>query len=490
MKTDIVIVGAGIIGCSIAYELAKYDISITVIEKSSYVASGSTKANSAMLHEGLSTKPNTLREKFVKNGKFELEKVMNLLNVPYKKEAGLITVAFNEDELSKLEKQAIQAKEIGLDGNILTKEELLAMEPNINPAIIGGFYSKSVGIIAPYELCIAMAENAALNGVNFLFNSEVIGFEKKDRRITKVITNKGEIETDFVFDAAGINSDVVAKMVDNYDFSVTPRKGEYFLYDKEYGNMFSHVISVLGNSQSKGMIIVPTIHGNLLAGSSATMIDDKNDLATTEDMLNTIYDDAISKICPKLDRRKGVITTFSGLRAVANTEDYIIERGKTIDNFICLVGIQSPGLSSCINIANYSINMCRETKVIRNWNLKSNYKSTNNNKKKIVEMASEEANELIRKNPAYGEIVCRCELVTKGEIIDAIHNVIPAVTVDAIKRKLRCGMGRCQGGFCLQRIIKIIHDETGIPMEEIVKDSSCSNYLVSDNRKEALNEEI
>lgn len=490
MKTDIVIIGAGIIGCSIAYELAKYDIDVTVLEKSSYVASGSTKANSAMLHEGLSTKPNTLRERFVKNGRQELEKVMELLDVPYKKEAGLITIAFNDDELNQLKKQAIQAKESGLDGNILSKDEILSLEPNINPEIIGGFYSKSVGIIAPYELCIAMAENAAKNGVKFIFNSEVIQICKENELITKVITNNQEFETKFVFDAAGINSDIVAKMVDNYDFYVKPRKGEYYLYDKDYGNMFSHVISVLGNSQSKGMIIVPTIHGNLLAGSSAMMIDDKNDFSTSEDTLNAIYQDATSKICPKLDRKKGVITTFAGLRAVSNTEDFIIESGKTVKNFVCLVGIQSPGLSSCINIAKYAIDICKNTNIFSNWKLKKDYIATNKKRKRIVEMSPEEANKLIFENPNYGEIVCRCELITKGEIIDAIHSDIPAITVDAIKRKLRCGMGRCQGGFCLQRILKIIHEETSISMTDIKKDINNSNYLMVENRNEVPNEKL
>lgn len=476
MDTDILILGAGAVGCAMAYRLARFQGSVTVAEQTYYVAGGATKANSAMLHSGLSTKPGSMRAQLVKGARAKVLEVCRELCVPVTEDSGLLTVAFDEGEHARLLPLLEDARRLGLHGALLSRAETLALEPQLNPALHSAFYSRDLSVVSPYELTIAMAENAALNGVEFLFYHRVTALRREGDRLLAEFENGTVLSARTVVNACGIHADTVAALLEDPGFTQHPRKGEYFLYDKNVGVALRHVVSVLGDEKSKGMVLVPTPHGNLLAGSSAADAEDREDTATTGETLEQIYRTAVSRLCPALPRYGKVITTFAGNRSVADTGDFVIKAAEHAPNFITAGGIQSPGLTCCLNIADYILERFRAA--FAPLTLKTQYRSDRPGPQPVRDLNEAAANRLIATEPAYGEIVCRCEQVTKGEILDAIHGPIPCHTVDALKRKLRVGMGRCQGGFCLQRVLFILAQELGVPPGEVVKDLPGSAYAL------------
>lgn len=489
MKTDILIIGGGVVGSSIAHQLAKYNLDITLVEKASDVCMGSSKANSAMIHSGFNIDGEKLKGQLALESNRMIKTLCEELEVALVKPFGSITVGFDESDLEKMKKTFENGTKNGIQGmKILNQEELHEMEPNLNPEAKYGLFEPETGIINPFEFTVALAENAVLNGAKVLLNTEVLDVIVKNKTVFGVKTNKGDIEAKVIINAAGLYADKIASMVENIDFVITPRKGQYFIYDKKWGKLLNHTIYTSPTKVSKGLIVNPTIHGNIIAGSNAEEIDDKADLATTAEGLNEIYRNAVSHLFPALPRIGDVITAFSGLRAASDNEDFIIEHAKTVKGFINVAGIQSPGLTSAPAIAKMVEGLVKELNYDLNFSPKENYITGRKAPVILAELSYEERSAYIEKNPDFGEIICRCESISKGEIIEAIHRPIPAMDMDSIKRRVRAGMGRCQGGFCGPKVLDIISKELNISPLEVTLKGEKSFVLVSRNKELPLEE--
>ncbi len=487
MKTDVLIIGGGVIGTAIAHQLAKYNLDIVLVEKESDICMGASKANSSMIHDGYNVDVNKLKGKLVLKANPYFEKLCSDLYVQYTKKLGSIVVGFEDEDMKVMKEQLENGNKNGIKGlKIIGRDELLELEPYINPKVKFGLLNPNTGIINPFELTIALAENAVINGVKVLLNTEVQDIIIKDKKVEEVKTSRGVFETKVVINAAGLYADKIASMVEDIDFEIKPRKGQYFLYDKKWNYLVKHAIYSAPSKISKGMIILPTTEGNILGGSNAQTIDDKENLATTYEGFEEIYNNTIHHIFPNLPRMGDVITTFSGLRAAATSEDFIIGYAKTIKGFINVAGIQSPGLSSSPAIASMVEDLVRGLDYDLDFTEKKNYRKDRPKPIILRDLPYEERSELIKKNPDYGTIICRCETVSKGEIIDAIHRPIPAASIDAIKRRTRAGMGRCQGGFCGPRVLNILSRELDISPLEVTKKGKGSYVLISKSKELSL----
>lgn len=484
MKTDVVIIGGGVVGCAIARELSRYKLDITLVEKEVDVAAGTSKANSGIIHSGYNAAPDTLKKDMNIKANPLFDKLCKDLNVPFKR-IGSLVIGFNDDDLKVIKEEKERGEKYGIAGlKILNKSQLQKMEPHINRNAKFALYAPDAGIISPHELTIALADNAVINGTRVLLETEVTNIITEEGRIKGVVTDSNHheiIETELVINAAGLFADEIAGMV-NENIKIKPRKGEYHLYDKQYGQMVNHVLFPTPSPTSKGILITPTVHDNLLIGPNANEINNKQDVSTTEPGFQEIAAGA-NKLLPGLPG-KGVITSFAGLRAAAQTEDFIIDWSEEVTGLINAAGIQSPGLTSSPAIA------VKVIELIEDYCQQNNTFSllTKNNFQPALpyypcfqdyEGREEKWQKFIEKNSDYGEMICRCESVTKGEIIDAINRPVPAVTVDAVKRRTRAGMGRCQGGFCGPRVVNILAQELNISPMKVTKNGANSNILLA-----------
>ncbi|EFV01565.1 FAD dependent oxidoreductase [Pseudoramibacter alactolyticus ATCC 23263] len=489
MKTDILIIGAGVIGSAVARKLSQYDLDITLVEKQSDVCMGTSKANSSMIHSGYNVDGSKLKGQMcLKSDTKVYDKFCKELNVDFR-HTGSVFAGFEESHLKTMKEEVDNAKKNGLEGvRIVDHDEMMQLEPNINPDVKFGLFDPNTGTINPFEWTMALAENAAMNGVKVLLNAGVTNIHTANGKIARVDTEVGTFESRIVINCAGLYSDKIAAMVEDIDFYVHPRKGEYFLYDKKWGGYVNHCIYSPPTPVSKGMIIVPTTEGNLLCGSNAVEIDDKTDFSTTQEGLDDIYARDIHKLFPALPRVGDVITAFAGLRPASSTEDFIIGHAKSVPTMINLVGIQSPGLSSAPAVADMVDDIVHEVSGYAGLILKEKPDWNPIRPKPIVlrDFSKEERSELIKQNPDYGKIICRCETISKGEILDAIRRLIPARNIDAIKRRTRAGMGRCQGGFCGPRVVNILNEELGIDPLDVTKRGGRSNILLDKTKDLSL----
>lgn len=475
---DVVIIGAGIVGTSTARELSKYDLKVLLLDKDIDVANGTTKANSAIVHAGYDALPGTLKAELNVSGNSMFEKMCDELNVPFKR-IGSLVVAFSDEDMESVRKLYDRGVSNGVpDMEIIGREKLREIEPNISEKAVGALWAKTAGITSPYELCIAQAENAVQNGVELRLDTEVCGIEKQEGKYI-IKTNRGDIETKFVVNCAGLFSDTINNMLGGEKFEIVPRRGEYCLFDKSQGGLARHVIFQVPTKMGKGILVAPTVHGNLLIGPNAVDIDDKEDLSTTQSGLDTVINGA-RKSVDKFSMRD-VITSFAGLRSTVKGGDFIIN--SPAEHALNAAGIDSPGLSSAPAIAKKLVSMLEKMGAVLNE--KKDFDPIRHVQKRFAEMTDEERDEAIKKNPLYGRVICRCETVTEGEIVDAIRRPAGARTVDGIKRRLRAGMGRCQGGFCMPRVVEIISRELGLPYSEVLKGSS-KGYIVTGKLKESL----
>lgn len=475
---DVTIIGAGVIGCSVARELSKYKLKVCVVEKSSDVANGTTKANSAIVHAGFDAKPNTLKGKFNAKGNEMFDKLAKELDFPFKRNGSLV-VSFSEEDTDKLEALKLQGEKNGVPGlKVLSEREVREMEPNLSEHVKGALFAPTGGIVCPYEMTIALAENAFTNGVEFKFNTEVTGFHKNENGFI-VKTDKEDIETKLVINAAGVHADDVNNMISKEKMSIIPRKGEYCLFDKAVGEMVSKTIFQLPTKMGKGVLVTPTVDGNLLIGPNAENIEDKEDLNTTKSGLDFVLDKA--KLSIKEIPMRYVITSFSGLRAHSVTDDFIVGEAEDVKGFINASGIESPGLSSAPYIAKVLEDIIVEK---LNPEKNSSFNPIRHGIPKFRELNNEERKELIKEDSSYGKIVCRCETVTEGEILNAIRRPLGATTLDGVKRRTRAGMGRCQAGFCSTRIVDILAKELNVPRTEITKFGGESKVLVGKNKED------
>ncbi|MBN2602935.1 MAG: NAD(P)/FAD-dependent oxidoreductase [Candidatus Thermoplasmatota archaeon] len=494
-SADVVIVGGGITGCSIARELSKYKLKIVIIEKDEDVSCGATKANNAMVHSGIGEEPGTLKQKLCVQGHFLFEKLSKQLSVPYRQCGMLIVITKDSLEDLKLPsflsnflaKYVIpyiilrRGKKIKVPLEKISRMKILEIEPQLTDRTILGISSPTYGVTSPYEFCIALAENAVENGVDIRLNTEVVGIELEENRIRNVITTEGKIRTGWVINAAGVNADEIAEVAKDRFYTIHPRKGSTLLFDKSNAGYISHNLSFFQfpmKEHTKGGGAMVTTHGNIQWGPTAIEIPDKDDLSVSKDEIYDIFE-KYSRLLPNFSK-KSIIAYFAGIRSATFTEDFIIEASKKIKGLIHVAGIQSPGIAASPAIAMMVADILKNEGLTLTDNPK--FEPLRKNHLIIRELDFEKRKKIIEKNPLYGRIVCRCEEVTEGEIVDAIHSNIPAKSLDAIKRRTRAGMGRCQAGFCLPRVAKILSRETGKPIEKIMKNSKESQLFIGKSK--------
>ncbi len=461
---DVIIIGAGVTGAAVAWQLSRYDIKVCVLERCEDVCEGTSKANSAIIHAGYDAAEGSLMAKLNVRGNEMMDELSKELDIPFKRNGSLV-VCIHKEEVDGLKTLYDRGIKNGVKGlKILNREEALSTEPNLSENTVGALYAPSAGIICPFELNIAMAENACDNGVEFKFNTQVKEIAKGSDSLWHLQTNNGEYISKYVVNAAGVYADVFHNMVSKDKIHITQRRGDYCLLDKQVGGHVSHTIFPQPTSLGKGVLISPTIHGNLIVGPTAIDTDDKEATNTT----GAGIDELISKADSHVRNLpiKNVITSFAGLRAHEDHHDFIIGEVSDAPCFIDCAGIESPGLTASPAIGEMVGNLLKEKMALKE---KENYKATRKGIVKTEGLSIQERNELIKKNPAYGNIICRCEMITEGEIIEAIHRPLGAKSLDGVKRRTRAGMGRCQGGFCTPRTMEILSRELGIPYEEITK---------------------
>lgn len=460
---DVAIIGAGVVGGMLARELSRYELNVCIIEKESDVAMGATKANSAIVHAGFDALPESLKAELNVKGSLMMEKVAEELGVRYKKN-GSIVVGFNEDDRKTLNGLLERGIKNGVKGlYIAEREELLKLEPNIGDEVICALVAPSGAIICPYGLCIAAIGNAMDNGVSLKLSHKVTAVEDNGESYTVKCETGESIESRYVVNCSGVYSDEVAKMAGDDSFSVTPRRGEYVLMDRDLGSLITHTVFCCPSKMGKGILVTPTVDGNLLLGPTAEDIEDKSCTDTTKSGTASVYAQAARQV--KNINFGMAITGFAGIRATGSTGDFIINMPR--ERFVNAAGIESPGLSASPAIAEYIVDMLFKNGLCAEK--KRNFIATRRSSHWFSELSDEGKDEVIKLHPEYAHIVCRCETISEGEILDAIHTNPKPTDVDGIKRRTRASMGRCQGGFCSPIIVEILARELKCDYGEITK---------------------
>jgi len=459
---DVVIIGAGVVGGMVARALSRYQLKICILEKENDVAMGATKANSAIVHAGFDAKQGSLKALLNVRGSEMMPTVCKDLGVKYRNNGSLV-IGFNDEDRETIKELLARGTENGVAGlKILEKEELKAMEPNISDNAVCALHAPTGGIVCPYDLTIAAIGNAMDNGAELKCNYHVTRIEKAPGSYT-VFSANDCVDARFVVNCAGLYSDQIAKMVGDDTFDVHPRKGEYMLLDKECGGLVSHTIFRTPSKMGKGILVSPTVDGNLLLGPTSVDMWDKENKDTSQDGFARIMASTAESLTAVPFGK--MITSFCGLRAVGSTGDFIINAPK--EGFINAAGIESPGLTASPAIAEYIVNMLKEQGL--ELVADPTYEPKRVSAHAFRDADLEEKNKMIKENPAYGKIVCRCESVTEGEILDAIRRNPKARDLDGVKRRTRAQMGRCQGGFCGPYITELLAKELGIAYEAVTK---------------------
>lgn len=487
---DVIIIGAGVSGCAIARELSRMELKILVLEKASDVCEGTSKANSGIVHAGYDALPGTLKARLNVEGSRKMKALSEELDFAYRQNGSLV-LCFDEKELHKLTELKERGQANGVEGlRILSRQELLQLEPNVGGEVVAALHAPTGAIVCPFGLTIALAENAAENGVEFRFGREVENVERREQGYV-LTAGKEEYEARVVINAAGVYADRFHNMVSSAPMEITPRKGEYLLYDKKRGNLVNNTLFQLPTALGKGILVTPTVHGNLLTGPTAQDITDREGTDTSRDGLAQVTAKAALSVTSVPER--DVITSFSGLRAHvtlwpqtegtqgAEKEDFIIGQAADAPGFIDVAGMESPGLSCAPATGEYVAGMVRSLLAPRD---KTDFVSTRKGIPSMALSSDEERHRLIQENPAYGNVICRCEMVTEGEILDAIHRTPGAVTVDGVKRRTRAGMGRCQSGFCNPKVVEILARELKVDESSIRKAGEASWYLLPEENQE------
>lgn len=484
---DVIIVGGGVSGCFIARELSKYDLDVTIVEKELDVSMGASKANNGCIHVGIDQSRGTLKHELCLKGNAMYDDVAEELDVPFERVGTLLVMTdrtFPEkissampDFLEKFLLKHIVPRLVTLYGKIksvpglesLSPEEVKKREPEIREEVYGGVLMPTMGIIPPYELVIALAENAVENGVDLMLDTEVLEIlVDESNKVQGVQTDKGIIKGDYVINAAGVYADELAETAGAREFTIHPRKGSLMIFDKKESGLTNHVVSELrfgGDEYTKGGTAMPTPDGNPEWGPTAIEVPEKEDVSVSSEEIEMILD-KYGYLFPDFET-DNMIRYFAGVRATTFTEDFFIESSDKAPGLVNVAGIQSPGLASSPAIAEYVLNILEEEGLEMEED--PDFKPTREEQPKFNKLSEKERKKLIEKDPKYGQISCRCEKVTEREVINAIQEPVPALTIDAVKRRTRAGMGRCQGGFCRPRITKILSRELNIPLEKVQK---------------------
>lgn len=468
---DVAIIGAGVSGSACARELSRYQLDICVIEKEEDVCAGTSKANSGIVHSGIDAAPGSLMAKLNVQGNQMMEELSKELDFPFRRNGSLI-LCFDEADRDRLMELYSHGEKNGVPCEIIEKEQLKKMEPHVSDEAVCAIYCPTGGIVCPFGLNIALAENAAVNGVEFLFNTQVLTITKIDDGF-RLTTDQGDIEAKVVINAAGVHADTFHNMVSTRKIHIMPRRGEYCLLDKSAGAIVDHTIFQLPGKFGKGVLVTPTTHGNLLIGPTAIDQEDGDLTATTRDGLDEVLKKSLKSV-PDLPLRS-VITSFAGNRAHEDGHEFIIEESADAPGFVDVAGIESPGLTSAPAIG---VMVCSIVTDILHPTKNPDFVGTRTGILNPKHLSEKQYARLIKEKPAYGNIVCRCEMVTEGEIIDAIHRPLGAKSLDGIKRRTRAGFGRCQAGFCSPKIMDILSRELGISQMDITKCGADSNLIV------------
>ena len=468
---DVAIIGCGIVGAAVAYELSRYNMKVIVLERENDVAMGATKANSAVIHAGYDPTPGTLMAKLDVEGALLAKELCKKLDIPHKL-CGAFVLALSNEEVATVQHLYKQAQENGVaDVAVLSKEEIMMIEPNVSDKVVAALHAPTAMIVDPWEYTLALAETAVRNGVEIKLECSVTGIEEIESGY-RIRTEQDDIEAKAIINAAGLYADDIHNMITEPEFTIDPAKGEYWLLDKSEGTRVNSVLFQCPTKAGKGVLVTPTVHGNLLVGPGNITAEARDDVSTTMDELEYVKNTAKRSV-PNIDF-SAVIRSFSGNRAHTGYDDFIIKEIKP--GFLDLAGIKSPGLTAAPAIAKMAKDILSDSGVT----LKEK-KSFIDSRKRIRfnQLTPEEKQELIEKDPIYGRVICRCETVTEGEIRDALSSPIPPRSIDAVKRRTGAGMGRCQGGFCGPRVLEIIAKHYNCDPTEVLQDKDGTYVLTS-----------
>lgn len=474
---DVAIIGGGICGCSLLYALSKYQLRIVLIEKSNDVGVGTTKANSAILHAGYDPRPGSLMARYNVRGNLLAKQLCRQLDV-LMEECGSLVVGFDKAERPEIEKLYQQGLANGVPGlQLLEGEVLQALEPHLSKEALFALYAPTAAIVNPWELALAQGEMAVINGAEVQLDTEVTAISREKNHFA--LTAGGhKLNARFVVNAAGIDAAQVAAMAGAADFSIHPNRGQYYLLDKSQGQLVHHIIFQCPTVHGKGVLVAPTVHGNLIVGPNS---EAASSLATTAEGMAFVKEKALNCV-PDINFRES-IRNFAGLRAATEVDDFIVEESHEVDGFFNIAGIKSPGLTAAVAIAEDMVLH------LQGAGLKLKEKDHFENSRRILRFShlnDAERAEAIAQNPLYGQIVCRCETVTEGEVLDALRRPLPPRSIDAVKRRCTPGMGRCQGGFCGPRVQALIARELKLNEAEVPQDRQGMDIVLAPTKDPAF----
>lgn len=475
---DVIVIGCGVVGAATAYRLARYRLRTAVLEACNDVANGTTKANSAIIHAGYDPEPGTLMAALNVEGNRMTAEICRKLDVPFRR-CGSLVVGFTPADRAMLETLYQRGVANGVpELRLLSGEDVHALEPALSPEVCGALLAPTAGIIDPWGFALAMIETAVQNGVELHRSCPVTAIAALPEGGFRLTTPKGSFTARCVINAAGVDADRVHELLEPISWKMTPNRGEYYLLDKSEGSLVDHVIFQCPGPEGKGVLVSPTVHGNLIAGPNAEPVTDRLDLGNTADGLDFVRARALKSV-PGIRFRQN-IRNFSGIRANTDQGDFLIGASPNHPGFIDLAGIKSPGLSSAPAIGKRAAELAAEA------GLPLEEKPDFVDERHVVRfrhLSPEEKNALIAQDPRYGRVICRCETITEGEIVDALHSPVPACTVNGVKRRCNAGMGRCQGGFCGPRVQEIIARELGVPPTEILLEQEGSWLLACETKQ-------
>lgn len=471
---DAVIIGGGIVGTAIARELSKYTIKSALFEAKLDVGAGTTKGNGGVVHAGYDPAPSTLKAKLNVKGNLMYPELSKKLGFSFKN-SGTFVVGYNDEDLAYLKKLMENGKKNGVPHiKTIGQSEMQQIEPNVNKDAKYALYAPTAGVVDPFEVAIAFAENAVENGCKIFRGQQVTDIKKMDNHFI-ITTPTAEYFARYIIDAAGIYADKIANMLGIHDYIIKPRHGSLLIFDKSMDTNLNTVMFPIPSPHTKGIAVIPSVSGNIIIGSTAEMIEDKEDISTTREQINQLLRGA-QLLVPDINAKK-IIRQFAGLRSIVidNNDDFFIEASKQVKGFISVAGIQSPGVASCPAIAEYVRDILYDEGL--KLSKRSDFKEYRQPIINFNMLNEEQKNELIKKNPEYGQFVCRCEYVTKGQVVDAIRRPVGALTIDGVKRRTRAGMGRCQSGFCQHKVLSILARELNLPKDKVVLDEEASNIV-------------
>ena len=477
---DVAIIGCGIVGAAAAFELSKFELKVAVLEKENDIAAGTTKANSAIIHAGFDPEPGTLSARLNVEGAKLAKEICKKLDVPYK-QCGALVLAFSKEDLNTLEHLLENGNANGVpDLEIIAGDQAREMEPNLSGDVTAALNVPTTGIVSPWEYALALAQIAAVNGVEIMRQCKVVAVDKVPGGF-KISTTQGSIEARYILNAAGLGADDIHNMIAEPAFEILPNRGEYYLLDKSEGKVVERVIFQCPSNRFKGVLVAPTVHGNLIIGPNSENFGSRDDFSTSAGGLSGVMNTA-KKSVPGLNFRAN-IRNFAGLRAMTSSKDFIIEEASGAKGFINLAGIMSPGLSAAPAIAKMACELLKGSGL--KFKEKQNFRG-GRKKIRFHRLTQQEKAALVAENPAYGRVICRCETITEGEILDALNSPIPPLSIDGVKRRAGTGMGRCQGGFCSPRLLEILAKHYGCDPTDVLQDLAGTYILTSETKGAGL----